>query len=202
MIIAELWMKISLTVMSVCCGSAVFAQDKYQTSVSAQSQRALLTAKSELKLGLDGKGVVKLQQLAQAQPNYYAAQYNLGLALAEKGDAKPAIEALGQARDIRERDAIDDFSIYSSLGWAYMLDGQFSAAEKQFEVARRNEGQLSRESKVRLYNNLGWLYMNTGRTELAKQMLEIAEKNHGSTLATRNIEALRKLEAATGSTQR
>ena len=68
MIIAELWMKISLTVMSVCCGSAVFAQDKYQTSVSAQSQRALLTAKSELKLGLDGKGVVKLQQLAQAQP--------------------------------------------------------------------------------------------------------------------------------------
>lgn len=177
-------------------GETATAQDRYQAHVPAVAQQQLQQAKSAYVAGQASDAVRSMSRLTASQPNYYAAQYNLGLALAESGKTKEGIAALEQARAIRERDGIADATIYNSLGWAYMLDGQLAPAEKAFETARHNEAQLSPESKARLYNNMGWLYMNTGRTDLARQSLQTAETRYGSSYATRNLSALEKLSAS------
>jgi tetratricopeptide (TPR) repeat protein len=172
-----------LALAPLICG----AQDRLQSGIDAALQRQLLEAKSQPD---PGRVIDALTRLTRQQPNYFAAQYNLGLALAESGKTTEAVAALERARTIRDKEQLDDATIYSSLGWAYMLNGQFDKAETTLGLAQRNEAKLSGASKVRLYNNLGWLYLSTGRDALAKEALSTAEKRHGSDFASRNLRAL------------
>jgi len=181
----------------VCFVSALAAwsapalcQDKFQAKIDPTTAQRLQEARKLRVAGELDTSIVQLKELVVRNPNYYAANYNLGLALTDAKRPNEGIHFLERARSIREADKIPDATIYNSLGWAYMVDGRFTDAESAFQLAQRNQGLLSTESKTRRYNNWGWLYLSTGRTDLAKRKFQVAEREFGSDYATKNIKAI------------
>jgi tetratricopeptide (TPR) repeat protein len=144
--------------------------------------------------GETDKAIAQFKTVIEKQPDYFAAYYNLGLALVEKSSYSAAIEALEKAREIRERNQLRDATIYNSLGWAYMLSGNKDQAEKYFSQGIRNESNLSAESKARLYNNSGWLYMSTGQYKQARAALTTAATQYKSKTAIENLKTLDRIE--------
>lgn len=188
--------KLTMAVLIGCAGISEAAPDKYQPAVPESAVATLASAKarySQTKGASDA--IATLSALTQAQPNYYAAHYNLGLVLADEGRYDEAIASLVRARQIREQEGIRDATIYNSLGWAYMLKGDPRSAESSFLVGKQNEALLSKDSKARLYNNMGWLYMSTGKFEASRSALVVAEQQYDSDTARSNLEVLRRVES-------
>lgn len=169
-------------------------QDRFQSNIRVESVGKLNDAKALNKTGKSEQAEDKLSRLTKEEPAYFAAHYNLGLVQAEATKYPQAIASLERARDLREKNNIKDATIYNSLGWAYMLNGELAKAEEAFAVAKINEKSLSRESRARLYNNTGWLYMSTGRYEEARKSFDAAAKDYDSSFARENLKTLSRLE--------
>jgi len=74
-----------------------------------------------------------LREVVAADPNYYSAQFNLGLLVLQKQDrAKEAVKELEKALDIKQRLKIKDSTIYGELALASYRADDAPAATKRF----------------------------------------------------------------------
>jgi Flp pilus assembly protein TadD len=131
-------------------------------------------AQQARQLRLQGKAaesVEALKPIAVEHPDFFFAQYNLGLAYQSKGDTPAAISALTKAKEIREKDKIADATIYNSLGWVYLSGGNYQQALKEFKTAEKPENfsALSTSSQQKLLNNIAVTYAFSGDSKLANE---------------------------------
>jgi tetratricopeptide (TPR) repeat protein len=171
-------------------------KDKFQTDIPSSKVRQLDAITTSYKVtGNSGQAESAFKALIGKQPDYYAANYNLGLVYADEGKYPQAIDYLEAARSIRERKSLQDATIYNSLGWTYMLQGNLTKAEANFVVGKNNEDKLTQQSRSRLYNNLGLLYMYQGRYAESREALTLAAEKYDNKLATNNLKTLDQLTA-------
>ena len=195
---------ICLALTAACCPGAQ-AQDRFQSGIPAAEAKQLEAIKSSYKAtGNRDQAEDALKTLIARQPDYYAANYDLGLILADQGNYVQAINYLETAKSIREHKEVKDATIYNSLGWAYMLEGDTRNAESNFNAAKAHSELLPRESQARLYNNLGLLYTSTGRYDESREALGVASGTYGNKLASQNLvtlDRLTKQQAASAATK-
>lgn len=191
----------SLVYASVLALTCQLAQaiDRFGQNIPPEHAAHLDLGKRMQEAGETDKAIAQFKTVIEKQPDYFAAYYNLGLALVEKNSYASGIEALEKAREIRERSQLKDATIYNSLGWAYMLSGDKDQAEKYFSQGIKNEGTLSAESRARLYNNSGWLYMSTGQYKQARAALTTAATQYKSKSAMENLNTLDRIEGVNAS---
>jgi Flp pilus assembly protein TadD len=134
-----------------------------------------------------------LKRVLAEQPDHFRATYNLGLAYSQAGRQEEAIATLSKAATLREKSDVQDFSIYSTLGWLQMQAGDYREAEKTFLIGVENKDALKPLSRGLLLNNLGALYLSQGQTAKAEPLFSEAAKN-GNNLARTNLEVTRALE--------
>ena len=136
------------------------------------------------------------RELLAVEPDYYRAQYNLGLALLAQGRNEEAAAALERAVEIRARLGLDEPTIFNSLGWARYLAGDLARAEAAYLEGVKLAPRNSRASNQKLFNNLGALYLRQGRLDDAEAVLVRARDEFGSVQAESNLEMVRSLRAS------
>jgi len=177
------------------CAPAALAQDRYQRDIKPADVQRMVQARELLRRGNSKGAAEALRQLTVATPDYFLAHYNLGIALSNLGDNKGSLAALKKALTIKETKALNEWSIYNSTGWAYMILGDDRQAEALLKVAEAHADQLPQGSQAKLWNNLGYLYMSRHAYSTARPYLERA-KDMGSALAKDNLRVLQQLETS------
>lgn len=173
---------------------AIAQQDKYQPEIPAATVARMEEARALRRDRNAPESVRLLREVVQARPDYYLAQYNLGIALADGRDYAGAIQAFDRAVAIKEARSIPDASVYNSAGWANLLARDYRKAEALLRKADTNRAQLSEESAKRLDNNLGLLYLYKGDLGASARYLQAAEAQ-GSALAKENLKLLEGVRA-------
>jgi len=170
--------------------------DRFQLSTPPTLVERLDAARVLRQVGRYAESAVALRKILEQAPSYYRAQYNLALLYAFQGKNDDAIAAFDKALVIKEREGIHDASLDNSIGWFYLLRGDFATAERHLQSALAelevDEG-VSDSTRSKIYNNLGTLYLYMGELDRASDYLETAKSKFGSELATRNLDMLRDL---------
>ena len=96
------------------------------------------------------KSEVLLKQVLEMEPNYYRAQYNLGLVNLAQNKKKEAVEEMEKAKAIQEKFEKKDPSIYTDLGRAYEQAGMTEKAKEAFATGARQIKQLEPGDQERL----------------------------------------------------
>ena len=164
--------------------------DAYQPNIPPQLVTQLEQTKQFLVAGRPEEAIPGLERLVKANPDYFSAAYNLGLAYSDLRQYDNALAMLTRAREIRERLSIADATVYNALGYTYVLSGQPRKAEESYLQGLKNVSLLTSDSKRRLYNNIGNLYLNVGRYEDAQKYLGTAAQEYKSTVARENLKVL------------
>lgn len=184
-----------LCMLVLAAGAAAPAHaqaDAYQPQIPAAEVRQLEQART-LRLQKKPKDAIPLlEQLVGRQPDYFNAQYELGLAYSDVIDDIPrSIPPLERAAALkRTHPEITDAHVFNSLGWAYMYTGRSAQAEAAFKEAEAHADQLTPEVRRKLYNNLGYLYLNTGNPAAAEKYLHVAAEQYDSAQARHNLKTL------------
>ena len=188
------WRVCVLILTSVVFASAANAQDtkdKYQSDIPSGDVVKFSDARLKRIAGNSDQAITILADVVKRNPNFFSAQYNLGLAYLDQKQNDQGIAALEKAAALkRSIPSITDASIFNSLGWAYMLKGDYIKAEASLKEGELNANSLSDESKRRLYTNTGWLYMNTGRFNEAEKYLKIVNEKYDSKFARENLKII------------
>jgi Flp pilus assembly protein TadD len=165
----------------LCAGSIAIAEN------ASVADRQVSEAKSLRIRGEYAAAEQRLNGVLQAQPDHFRATYNLGLAYSQSGRTDEAIQTLERAASLREKTNAQDFTIYNTLGYLYMRDGQYTAAEKQFLKGLQFKDKLSPSSRALLTNNLGTLYLSQGKADKAAPLFKEAA-SAGSASAKVNLD--------------
>ena len=172
-----------------CSGAAVLAQDKFQANIERSAVARLDQAVAVRRAGDLDRAKKQLEQLTQQYPDYYRAVYNLGLAYADAGETKKAVDTLLKADALRKRLAIDDPTLDNSIGWAYLLNWQYAKAEEHFALSLKNVNQLPKSSQARLYNNYAQLKIYQHNYAEAQKYLQLSTTK-GSAVAEQTLKQL------------
>jgi len=132
-----------------------------------------------------------LDRVAVPQRNDFQYQYNLGLVQAGLNQYKEATEAFEAAQRLRDQQHIADFTIDNTLGWAYLVQGNYAAAIRELERAEQNLDRLPLVSRGRTLNNLGLAYSYSGQPEKAAAKLRAAEAL-GNVNAKQNLSSVKQ----------
>lgn len=170
--------------------------DAWQTNLPPAHVRMADEAKSALRHGDAAAAERRYRELLAVEPDYYRAQYNLGLALLAKGENEAAAVELERAVEIRARLGLSEPTLFNSLGWAHFLAGNLDKAEAAYLEGVKLAAANSRGSNQRLFNNLGSLYLRQGRLDEAEKALVRARDEFGSAQAEANLEMVRSLRAS------
>jgi len=185
------------------------AADRFQSDVPPELVQKVDAAKEKQVSGVDLPSAEKtLLEVLKARPDYYRAQFNLGLIYQAEGRGEDAVKTLAAAKQLGDSLHIADPTIVNSLGWAYLNTGKLDVAEKLFLDALSKKAESTPESVQRVLNNLGYLYLQKGDTVTARAYLETAIKEYQSQGAKkvlklvedyeqRELDAQRKAPAAT-----
>lgn len=166
-------------------------RDYFQPEIAPALVSQYVEAKRLRESGHFSESADKLQDVVKASPEYFNALYLLGVVLTEEKKFKDSIPYLEKAAAIKTKTPrIDDAHIYNSLGWAYMMNGDFKKAESTFQEAEKNVNQLNKEVKGRLYNNMGYLYLLTGKLDQSERYLTIALEKYDNKKAKINLNIL------------
>ncbi len=172
------------------------AKDKYQSEIPSGDVAKFSDARLKRIAGNSDQAITILADVVKRNPNFFSAQYNLGLAYLNKKQNDDGIAALEKAAALkRSIPSITDASIFNSLGWAYMLKGDYVNAEASLKEGERNVDLLSDDSKRRLYTNTGWLYMNTGRFNEAEKYLKKVNDKYDSKFARENLKIIEEVKS-------
>lgn len=183
--------------LALLVGPAASAQtDPWQTDLPPVHVRQADEAKSALRHGDAAAAERQFRELLEVEPDYYRAQYNLGLALLAQGRNEEAAAALERAVEIRAKLGLDEPTVFNSLGWAWFLAGNLEKAEAAYLEGVKLAASNSRGSNQRLFNNLGSLYLRQGRLDEAEKALLRARDEFGSAQAEANLEMVRSLRAS------
>lgn len=185
---------VGVAVLLAAVAAALGAQDVYQARISRAQVKKVEAAKSDLAAANVDAAIGSLREVVAAEPGYYRAHYNLGLAQLEKGDTKSAIAELREALSIKERESLKDTTIYNSLGWAYLLARDYPDAERYLQEAAKHEPENTKATNTRVMNNLGVLYTYMGKYDEARKYLTKARDQYGSGQATLNLQLLDKVQ--------
>ena len=179
------------------CSPALAQVDTFQREIPAADVGALKQAQALRDQKRQKEAVAVLESLVARRPDYFNAQYELGLALSDAPDDIPkAVPAFEKAVALkRSHSEITDAHVLNSLGWAYMYTGKTAKAEATLKEAESQADQLTPDVRKKLYNNLGYLYLNSGNPAQAERYLRIAAEKYESKQAQSNLatlEAVRK----------
>ncbi len=166
-------------------------KDVYQPSIPAKSVVDMEQARQLRLAGNAIQSIAILEPVVGANPDYFSAAYNAGLAYSDLHQYDKAVETLSKARQIREKSNLSDATIYNSLGYTLILAGYPRQAEEVFLEGLKHENLLTVDSKRRLYNNLGNLYLNVGKYAEAEKYLADAAEKYQSDVARNNLRVLR-----------
>lgn len=187
---------LALVVAALVAPAARAQTDAWQTTLPPAHVQRADEAKSALRHGDAAAAEQKYRELLAVEPDYYRAQYNLGLALLAQGRNEEAAAALERAVEIRAKLGLDEPTLFNSLGWAHYLAGDLAKAEAAYlrgvELAATN----SPASNQKLFNNLGTLYLRQGRLDDAEAVLVRARDQFGSAQAETGLEMVRSLRAS------
>lgn len=177
--------------------------DSIQRNTCLKYESAVVNAGKARQSRSFQKAITEIRPLLQQNPNCFNLNRSLGLTFAEQGDFKQAIFYLKKAGELIDQAGSDDNGIYNSLGWAYMLDGDYSNAEEKFTRAQSEEiwQTLKVETKLKVLNNSGLLYIYMGRYDEAEKYLNRATNEYGSVLAKNNLMRLQKMKAQRASSK-
>lgn len=187
---------VALVVAALGVPTARAQTDAWQTTLPPAHVQRAEEAKSALRHGDAAAAERKYRELLAVEPDYYRAQYNLGLALLAQGRNEEAAAALERAVEIRARLGLDEPTIFNSLGWAHYLAGDLARAEAAYLEGVKLAPRNSRASNQKLFNNLGALYLRQGRLDDAEAVLVRARDEFGSVQAEANLEMVRSLRAS------
>lgn len=179
-------------IAALVCTTAL-AQKTVDRQKSCEPYSKLVLQAREARLAKNAsKAIAIVEQPLKQSPDCYILNYSYGLSLVESGDPTKGATYLKKAYDLRERDNINDYAIYNSLGWAYLLKGEYFLAAEVFDKALNGEpwAKISRETQQRVLNNSGLLYLYMGRYDEAEKNLKQAANEYGSTLAKENLKRL------------
>ncbi len=169
--------------------------DPFQPGIPAAEVKALGQARTDrMNKDLD-KAIAELRNLLAARPDYYLARYNLGLAYAATGQNTAAVQELTAALKIKESQGLKDGTIYNSLGWLYLTDGDYKNAGQYLKQAAANEGMNSPATNERVFNNLGLLYLYEGKYAESEGLLKKAA-GLGSSGALNSLALLHSAKAS------
>jgi len=187
---------LAVLVVALVAPAARPQTDTWQTTLPPAHVQRADEAKSALRHGDAEEAERKYRELLAVEPDYYRAQYNLGLALLAQGRNEEAAAALERAVEIRARLGLDEPTVFNSLGWAHYLAGDLARAEAAYLEGVKLAPVNSRSSNQKLFNNLGALYLRQGRLDDAEAVLVRARDEFGSVQAEANLEMVRSLRAS------
>lgn len=180
------WM---LAIVVACSAWPAPAQDKYQANIAKSAVTRLDQAVAVRRSGDLEQARKLLQQLTAQYPEYYRALYNLGLVYADAGEPKKAVETLLKADGLRKRLGVDDPTLDNSIGWAYLLSGQYGKADEYFALSLQNVNQMPKSSQARLYNNYAQLRIYQSNYSDAEKYLKLSTAK-GSAVADQTLKQL------------
>ena len=96
------------------------------------------------------KSEALMREVLAVDPDYYRAQYNLGLVCLALNKKTEAVEELKKAYAIQEKFAEKDYSIYTDLGRAYEQAGMKEEAKTAFATGARLIKKIEPEDQERL----------------------------------------------------
>lgn len=142
----------------------------------------------------------KLNLALQAKPNDYYALYNIGLVYIARGqklpagpvrqqDFRTAAQWLQKAANNTANVPASDLTIYNSLGYVYIEEGDLVGAKAILQAGLKHQSQLPRESQGKLLANLGYVEALLGDNTGAAAYLRKAQ-GLGNTSATANLTRL------------
>jgi Tfp pilus assembly protein PilF len=155
-------------------------------------------------LRLKGDSATALQELEaviQVRPDYYRAQYNLGLAAAALNRSDIAETAFKNAETLLNDKNINDATFYNSYGWFALTKNRLDEADRLFREAANYESKMTDITRQRLYNNVGILALKKDDIERALACFQMAAKL-GSKLATKQLDTLLPKSADNGNTEK
>ena len=167
---------------------AVQLTDEIQENIPPEQVSHLKEARRLRKNGEYSDAIKQLEQILNAEPNYYNAQLNLALAYYNDNKLAEALEAFNKALSIKEREGIEDYHIFNMVGWVHFEMGEFAQAEEHFKEALKHENKLSFKTKKVLYNNVGLLYLYLNKLDEAETYLEIAVEKYNNQGAAKNLD--------------
>ena len=112
------------------------------------------------------------------------------MAYYKAGDNEQALTWLSKAKTIAQQKNINDASIYNTLGYIYMLNGDKAKARATFE-----EGVAIDNNNAKLLNNYGSLLLSEGNYAMAEQQFEKASAL-GYAKAKENLSKVKTLNKA------
>lgn len=180
---------LSLALLTFASSTAWSLTDPFQPTVPQEDVGVVQRARTDRLNGRPEAAIAKLLPVIKKDPKYYSAYYGLALAYARIDKNHEAIEYLNDAKAIRDSEKIEDFSIYNTLGWLYLVNGQYKDAKTNLEQAASYESKNSRETNSRVFNNLGLLYLTTGDYAKAETAFKKAV-SFGGASASSNLELL------------
>jgi len=134
--------------------------------------------------------------LLQKYPSSFSINYGYGLLLAQMKRFQDSAEALKTALNIgKSKEQMPDPSIWNSIGWVALMNGNLDQAVEYFNVPKNNPAiysKLNDETRMKLHNNAGYALMLMDRYEQAKEDFKKAEQL-GSDKAKLNIEKIDSL---------
>ena len=137
------------------------------------------------------KSIEILKRVTSKKDDYFRAWFNLGLAYwqastKEKSFFGESIDAFDRAIRIRDKEAIQDITIFNSAGWVSLSAGDYKQAEI-YLIRGLKDIELGTEyTKEAIYTNLGRLYFYTQRFDLAEEYSSKAVEEFGNTDAAAN----------------
>lgn len=136
-----------------------------------------------------------LQAVVAKRPDYYRAQFNLGLAWHEAGDYAKSSMAFEKAMKIRLDRKIVDISMLNSAGWVSLQNGDYATAISRLELALKDITQGTRSTQSSVYYNLGQVYFLTQRFSEAEKYLLTAKNQYGSAQAAETLKLIAKTKS-------
>lgn len=185
---------IATFILTISLAINIHSEDKYQIGIADSLVAKLDTARAFSKRGDIVNAESLIRSIISIDSSYYRAHYNLALIYYKKGDLDTAITLFHKAIEVKDRENIEEYSIYNSLGYSYFVNGDYKNAEIYLLRSFENKDKLSNSLVKKVYNNLGTLYMNTGKFDEAKKYLLKAKNDFSSNLAEKNLETINKTE--------
>jgi tetratricopeptide (TPR) repeat protein len=141
------------------------------------------------------QAIERLRSLVDKVPNYYNAQYQLGLALAKAGSYREALGPFAEARSIGARENINNAALLNTTGWTYYLLGSYTLSRDNLEEAKKTVSPADRGLSEKILNNLGTLYLAMGDLKSSRQYFSQSSQLFGSAFAKDNIKSIGRIEA-------
>ncbi len=183
-----------IAILGAHAGITAFAQDPYQTSIERNYVESLNGAHQARARGDLAAAKRQLHELLEHKPDYYLANYNLGLVYLDLKLPELAVEYLEKAAAIRTRQGINDYTIYNTLGWVYMSLKRYTDAERSYLRSIDYEASNSEELNRKTYQNLGALYYILQDTQSARKYLNVAIERYHSETARGTLDLVDELE--------